>query len=131
MMRRIAPAVIAGLAAAVPAGAIGLGPLSQTGLIDGPSRAFELVVFNPYQSSERFRAYAVASDNEAPQARVSLSPAEITLGGGQTRRVLVVAHDLVPGESFAFRVCAERDVPPEGIAINARVCSKLTARRVS
>lgn len=122
--------LLAGIAAAVPAGAIGLGPLNQTGLIDGPSRAFELVLYNPYQSSERFNAYAVAANDETPQARVSLTPAAATLGGGQTRRLLVVAHDLQPGESFAFRVCAERDIPPEGIAINARVCSKLTARRV-
>lgn len=129
MRRSILLAVVAGLAA-VPASAIGLGPLSQTGLIDGPNRAFELVMFNPYQTSEHFRAYAVAADDETSQPRVSLSPESTILGSGQTRRLLVIAHDLQPGESFAFRVCAERDVPPEGIAIHARVCSKLTARRI-
>jgi hypothetical protein len=45
-------------------------------------------------------------------------------------RLLVIANDLAPGEMFKFRVCAERSTLPEGVAINARVCSKLSAHRV-
>ena len=115
---------------AAPLHAVGLGPLSKEGYIDGPRKGFELVIYNPYQTSVDFTAYAVAADDETPQPRVTIIPAQLKLGAGQSRRLVVIASDLAPEEYYQFRVCAERTTPPTGVAINARVCSQLSVRRV-
>ncbi|MCE7796629.1 hypothetical protein LWE61_08660 [Sphingobium sufflavum] len=125
-------AAFAILAMTTPAGAVGLGPLSDEGVIDGPRKAFSLTLYNPYEESMAFRAYAVGIDNddETPQLRVTILPPENRLGSRQSRRLLIIANDLQPGETYRFRLCAERVNPPTGVVINARVCSKLTARRL-
>lgn len=117
------------VAAASAAGAVGLGPLKKDGLTDGPRKAFYLTLVNPYDSQESFRAYAVGSEDEADQVRVRIVPAMVQVGARQNRRILVIAEDLVPGETYAFRVCAAKAIAIEGM-VHARVCSKLSARRL-
>ena len=121
----------AALAVAAPLAAVGLGPLKLEGLIDGPREGFSLDLYNPYPQTVRFVLYAVAMDGEEIEQRVSIFPAAIALPAQRMRKVLVVADDLTIGETYQFRVCAQRETPPEGIAINARVCSKLSAHRVA
>jgi hypothetical protein len=127
-VRRLIVAVV--LASATPALAVGLGPLTREGIIDGPSEGFTLDLYNPYHASEDFIVYAVGFNDDEPQARVEVLPAEATLGAERERKIFVVAGDLQIGETYRFRVCAQRKTPPEGLVINARVCSKITARRV-
>ena len=127
-MRALLPLL---LLLAAPAGAVGLGPLHKEGIVDGPKKGFYLTLLNPYDQAVDYIAYAVDAEDETPNARVLILPAETRLGAHQNRRLLVIAKGLSVGETFVFRVCAQRKQPPEGIAINARVCSKLTARRVA
>lgn len=129
MCRLAAPAALI-MALTAPLGAVGLGPLSSEGVIDGPRRGFSLTLLNPYAEKTEFRAYAVGADNELPQLRVNILPAIATLGPRQSRRLLVIADELAAGETYSFRVCAERSTPPEGLRITARVCSKLSAHRI-
>jgi hypothetical protein len=130
--RRVAAAALAalGLLAATSAAAVGLGPLTMQGTIDGPREGFSLELYNPYSDATDFVLYPVGLDDETAQARVTILPAEVELGAQRNRRILVVASDLAVGETYKFRVCAQRKTPPEGVMINARVCSKITARRV-
>ncbi len=132
-MSRARFAAVAALALALAAGpalAVGFGPLSASGTIDGPREGFTFELMNPYPAATDFRVYAIGPADEASEPRVTLYPADATLGGGRSRRVLAVADDLRPGETFHFRVCAERRDPSEETLIHARVCSKVTARRV-
>lgn len=117
---------------AVPVGAVGLGPLREDGIIDGPRKGFNLTLYNPYQETTTYRAYAVGAEDsdETPQLRVTILPEQSTLGALQMRRILVIANDLQPGETYRFRLCAERATQATGVTINARVCSKLSARRI-
>lgn len=115
--------------AAAPALGVGLGPLAKAGVTDGPRKAFYLTLINPYPTAVPFHAYAIGIQDEAPQARVRILPGTVTLGGRTNRRLLVIADGLAPGETYMFRVCAERADLPEGM-IHARVCSHLSARRL-
>ena len=127
-VKRLAATAV--LLVATPVAAVGLGPLVEKGLIDGPTRGFSLTLLNPYREPVEFRAYAVGAEDELPQSRVAIYPSAMTLGPGLKRSVLVVANDLQVDEDYHFRVCAERAQPVEGIQINARVCSKLSVHRV-
>ena len=118
------------LVAAGPAQTVGLGPLTIVGTIDGPREGFMLDLINPEASIEIFVLYAIGLTDETPQQRVSILPAQAQLGPKRDRKVLVIADDLAVGETYKFRVCAERQAPIEGMAIHARVCSKLSAHRV-
>jgi P pilus assembly chaperone PapD len=113
------------------AGAVGLGPLSATGLTRTDRKGFYLTLINPYPSRERFRVYSVELNGEGPVARVLIPISTPLLGPKSQRRVLVVATGLAPGEEHKFRVCAERVAPAGEELIHARVCSKLTARRLA
>ena len=128
-MRRALAVAASACAVAVPAGAVGLGPLRHSGDTLSERKGFYLTLINPYPAAERFRLYAIGWDSEAPAAEVRIPVAEPRLGPSSRRRVLVVATGLEPGENRRFRVCAERAKPEEGM-IHARVCSKLVARRV-
>lgn len=128
-MRRAAATLAALALAATPALAVGLGPLSKSGVTDSERKGFFLTLINPYPAATPYRAYAVGADDETAQPRVRITPAEVTLGGRATRRILIVATGLRPGEAYAFRVCAERADTAEGM-IHARVCSHLSARRL-
>lgn len=128
-MIRVA-AILATLALETSALAVGLGPLRHDGIVDGPRKAFYLTLFNPYDDATDFVAYAVGLEDDEATDRVRVYPSATNLGGHQQRRLLVVARDLSVGEAFSFRVCAQRKTPPVGIDINARVCSKIRARRV-
>ena len=125
-------AALAGLAvlAASSATAVGLGPLVLQGVIDGPREGFSLELYNPYAEATDFVLYPVGLEDETTQQRVTILPAQVQLGSQRNRRILVVASELAIGETYKFRVCAQRKTPPEGVMINARVCSKITARRV-
>jgi len=116
--------------AATSAAAVGLGPLTLQGTIDGPREGFSLELYNPYSDATDFVLYPVGMTDEVAQDRVTILPAEARLGGQRDRRILVIASDLAVGETYQFRVCAQRKTPPGGVMINARVCSKITARRV-
>ena len=118
------------LAAAAPAPAVGLGPLRLEGVIDGPREGFMLDLYNPYQETAAFELYAIGLDDETPQPRVTILPAEAPLGAERSRKVLVVVDELQVGETYRFRVCAQRKMPGDGLRINARVCSKISSRRV-
>lgn len=123
-------ALLAALAlVAAPAAGVGLGPLAKSGVTDGPRKAFHLILINPYPAATGFTAYAVGAADETPQPRVRILPGDIRLAGGSERRLLVIASDLAPGETYEFRVCAERADTQEGM-IHARVCSRLSARRL-
>lgn len=132
------PAVAARLAAAAliaavsfsSAGAVGLGPLTHSGVTDTDRKGFYLTLINPYPAQERFRLYSVELDSERPVARVRIPISKPLVGPKAQRRILVITTGLVPGEEHKFRVCAERVQPPGEELIHARVCSKLTARRV-
>lgn len=112
-----------------PAGGVGLGPLTKQGLTDGPAKAFYLTLLNPYQGRTAFAVYAIGVDDETPQARVRLPRAPIALGSKASRRLMIIATGLEPGETYAFRVCAEKSQQEEE-QIHARVCSRIIARRV-
>jgi P pilus assembly chaperone PapD len=121
-----------GVALAVPAAGVGLGPLSREGVTDGPAKGFYLTVSNPYAEPRNFRAYPMAEDDAAEATAtlpVDIRPARFRLAAGGQRRILVIAQGLVPGETRRFRVCAEL-AQQEGM-IHARVCSKLAARRLA
>lgn len=114
---------------ATPAAAVGLGPLSKEGVTDSDRKGFYLTVINPYPRAETFTLTPLDSATEAPAPRVTAFPDRLTIGGGRTSKILVVASGLAPRERYTFRVCAERPPMPTE-TIHARVCSKLTARRV-
>ncbi|MBX7483553.1 hypothetical protein [Qipengyuania qiaonensis] len=116
-------------AVAVPALAVGMGPLEKSGITDGPAKGFYLTVLNPYGKAETFRTFPAVIGGEAEPYGVTIRPARFVLAAGRQRRVLVVVEGLDPGETRTFRVCAEKD-REEGM-IHARVCSKLSARRIS
>lgn len=123
------------LALAAPALAVGLSPLAKAGDTAGPNKAFYLTVINPYREARTFRAYedgaeaaaSGAADAGAP-ARLSILPATVTIKPGGQRRIVVILRGLTPGETRETRVCAEL-AKQEGM-IHARVCSRLTARRL-
>lgn len=121
---------LATLMVAGPALAVGLGPLTKEGLTDTDQKGFYLTLINPYPEPEQFTTAAIGLEDETHADRVSVIPADARLGGGRDMRLLVIARDLRPGETYKFRVCAQRAQPPAGVLINARVCSKLTARRL-
>lgn len=117
-------------AAASPAAAVGLGPLVVQGVIDGPREGFTLDLVNPYPDATEFVAYAVGIDDERPATRVDVLPGDVVLGARRGRKLLVIVDGLQAGETYHFRVCAQRRTPPEGMNLNARVCSKLSAHRL-
>jgi hypothetical protein len=123
-------ALAAALASAAPAGSVGLGPLLKEGLTDGPRKAFWLTIVNPYGRTEEFSTSAIGIADESDQPRVAVLPSTVKLGAGRDARLLVIADDLQPMENYRFRVCATLAHPPTGVFINARVCSKLGARRI-
>ena len=115
---------------AAPAAAVGLGPLVKDGLTAGPAKAFYLTVINNGSNADVYRATAIGLSDELPQPRVQIFPSTVLIGGNTTRRILVIAKALEPGETYAFRVCADGK-PKLGETIHARVCSKLSARRIA
>ena len=117
------------LAIATTAAAVGLGPLEKSGVTDGPGKAFYLTLTNPYPKAERFTAQPLALFNEEQAARVIVFPSDIIVAPGGRRQLLIIVRHLAPGESYAFRVCAQRPPRPEE-SVYARVCSKLVARRL-
>lgn len=129
LIRRAAALALA-TGAAVPAMAVGLGPLVIEGTVAGPRKAFYLTILNPYPDATTFVLSARGRDDEGDPGDVRIHPARLTLAAGSDRRVIVVADNLEPGPTRWFRVCAERAVDPEGSPIHARVCSRLGARRV-
>ncbi len=130
MIARLAGVAALACAAAAPAGAVGFGPLSKEGIVDGPAKAFYLDLINPYPVPTEFVVNPVHLDDEERQEHVRVVPPRITLGANRSRRILVVVDHLTVGETARFRVCAERAVDPEGVSVHARVCSKLAARRI-
>ncbi len=118
-----------GLLIAAPAVAVGLGPLVKEGITDSDRKGFYLTVINPYPQSETFTLTPLDAIAEAPAPRVTTFPSRLVIGGGRTSKILVIASGLAPRERYTFRICAERPPLPTE-TIHARVCSKLTARRV-
>jgi hypothetical protein len=128
-IRRLGAALALG-AVAVPAVAVGLGPLALAGVTRTERKGFYLTLVNPFARAERFRLYSTGVNDEQAEARVLIPIATPMVAGRSQRRMLVVDTGLKPGEEHQFRVCAERvDRSQEGL-IHARVCSKLTARRL-
>ena len=130
---RLRNLVVAALAAALglsPAAAVGLGPLTHQGATATDRKGFFLTLINPYPTAQRFRLYSVGWDNEAAVERVRSPVRLVQLGGKSQRKLLVIDTALAPGETHRFRVCAERVAPAGEAMIHARVCSKLTARRL-
>lgn len=113
------------------AGAVGLGPLTSSGFTNADRKGFYLTLINPYPQQERFKLYSLQWDNEQPDPRVQIPTKEPLLGAKAQRRILVVDTGLSVGEEHKFRVCAERIEPADREVIHARVCSKLTSRRVA
>jgi hypothetical protein len=127
-MRRLpllAMALIAG-----PALAVGLGPLKKEGVTDGSAKGFWLTVGNSDRRTQTFIITARAEADETVQDRVVVIPDRLMVAPERTRRLLVIARALKPNERYTFRVCAEAPPVPKE-TVHARVCSKLTARRVA
>ena len=132
------PAIVRGVAVGAilisvccsSAGAVGLGPLTIAGVTDSESKGFYLTLLNPYPTQERFQLYAIELDSERPVTRVRIPISRPLLGSKAQRRTLVISTGLARGETYTFRVCAERVEAPGKELIHARVCSKLTAHRV-
>jgi len=112
------------------AGAVGLGPLTLSGVTRTDRKGFYLTLINPYPAQERFRIYSIEPDNDRPVARVRIPVSTPRLGPLAQRQILVVDTGLIPGEEHRFRVCAERITPAGEELIHARVCSRITARRI-
>ena len=121
--------LIVALIAAAPAGSVGLGPLVKQGLTDSADKGFYLTIYNPYKEHADFMVYAIGKDDETASQRVRIPTAQIPLASLKSRKFLIVATGLIAGESYTFRVCAERIFEKDQM-IHARVCSRLTARRV-
>jgi hypothetical protein len=135
---RAAVTALAALAIAAPAFAVGLAPLSKEGVTAGPDKAFYLTVINPYSEVRAFRTYIDipkldGATSEAavlpPEPKVTILPEVVSIKPGGQRRIMVILRDLAPGETREARVCAEL-AQQEGM-IHARVCSKLSARRLA
>ena len=127
-MRRL-PLLAMALVAA-PAFAVGLGPLKKEGVTDGAAKGFWLSVSNSERTARTILLTGKSIDAETVEDRVVIIPDRILIAPERTRRVLVMARSLNPNERFTFRVCAE--TPPDAKeTVHARVCSKLTARRVA
>lgn len=109
--------------------AVGLGPLEKSGLTDGAAKAFYLTLINPYPRTERFTVEPLALLDESRATRVIIFPAEAAVAPNRSRQLLVIVRQLTLGETYIFRVCAQRPPRPEE-SVHARVCSKLTARRL-
>ena len=123
-------AVLLGVAAlASPAAAVGLGPLVKQGVSDGPAKGFYLTLINPYAERAQFAVYAIGADDDVIQHRVEVPIGPLALRARTNRKFMIVAGALTPGETYTFRVCAER-VTQEEAPIHARVCSRITARRL-
>lgn len=118
------------LIAAAPAVAVGLGPLTKEGSTPSAAKAFYLTMINNGSSADVYRASAIGFADELPQSRVMIIPSVIPIGANTTRRILVIVRDLRPGETYAFRVCADSPPRPRE-TIHARVCSKLSAHRLA
>lgn len=119
---------------ASPAFAVGLSPLGKDGLTAGPNKAFYLTVINPYAEPRVFTVTPEAEATPAPTEAlatkdIAILPATLTIAPRGQRRVMVVLRNLAPGESRTARVCAQL-AKQEGL-IHARVCSKLSARRLA
>ncbi|MGB3723039.1 MAG: hypothetical protein WA979_09500 [Pacificimonas sp.] len=93
-------------------------------------KGFYLTVINPYDLPQRFAIRALDWQNEKEIANVQIHPNNAVVRANGKRRVLVIFTDLPRGEETRARICAQLDRNPEGVAIEARVCSKLTARRM-
>lgn len=125
--------VFAGLLAlSASAGAVGLGPMVRDGVTDGERKGFYLTLINSERRFETYQAVAIGFDDEGPisEDRVTILPSRAIVPADSTRQLLVVVKDLQPSETFRFRVCSQVANPPQGEMIHARVCSKLTARRI-
>ena len=118
-------------AIAVPAMAVGLGPMKREGVTVSEKKGFYLTVINPYPQTKQFRIVAREMETEVPLDNVEILPATGAIGGNTNRRVLVVFKNLEVGEVRQARVCARLDRPVQGVGIDARVCSKLQARRLA
>ena len=128
-MKIIAALAAASLLGAASAMAVGLGPLEKSGVTDGAGKAFYLTLINPSPRAEQFTLEPHALLDEQPAPRVVIFPAAAMVAPGGRRQVLVIVRRLAPGETYMFRVCAQR--PPRlEESVHARVCSKLTARRL-
>lgn len=128
-IRNVSLAATLAVLAATSAAAVGLGPLRKSGITDGAGKIFYLTLINPYPQAERFTAQAHAALLEDPAPRVTIIPSSTTVAPGGRRQLLVVIRHLAPGETYAFRVCAQRPPRPEE-TVHARVCSNLSVRRL-
>lgn len=117
------------LLVAAPALATDFGPLVREGITDGPRKGFWLQLRNPYDRAVQFETASLEAADERPAANVSVYPARPMLGSKGSRRLLVVIDGLQPGETRTVRVCAARQPSPREMHY-ARVCSRLTARRL-
>lgn len=129
-IRLLAAALVAAIAVS-SAGAVGLGPLRLEGVTRTDRKGFYLTLINPYRVQERFRVYSIETDSENAVPRVLIPISTLLLGGQAQRRILVVDSGLRRGEVHQFRVCAERVQSPGKDLVHARVCSKVTARRLA
>ncbi len=111
-----------------PAAAVGLGPLYKAGVTDAPDKGFWLTLLNSEPKVQNFHLYALDVDWK-PIDGVVILPAVPRLGPLRQRKVLAVVRGLKPGDTRVVRVCAEPEIQ-EG-TIHARVCSKLSARRIA
>ena len=126
-----AVAIAAAALACSPALAVGLGPLTHSGVTKSERKGFYLTLINPYPTQERFRVFSIGWDDEVPVERVLIPISRPTLGPNSRRRILVVDTGLAPGAEHKFRVCAEKIETRGEAIVHARVCSKLIARRVA
>lgn len=81
LLRAVVSGLLVGSLVATSAAAVGLGPLSRSGVTDGAGKAFYLTLTNPYTHAESFEALPLANDAEESAPRVVVFPAVIRLRG--------------------------------------------------
>jgi hypothetical protein len=130
LLHRLKMMAALGLALSInaPAAAVTFGPLQKSGNTASDRKGFYLNLANPYERAFEFRLFLEPGDIGLRE-RVKIIPSAATLRGRGKRRILVIVRDLTPGETLEFRVCAER-APQFQETVHARVCSRLTARRL-
>lgn len=123
----IAPLLLTiGLAITAPALAQSLSPLEKSGLTPSDRKAFRLQVGNPYERRMTFTLLPMLPDYATSAKGVVVKPAELTLGPGITRNI-IVTFDIDPAKKErTIALC----VMPKAIdsPILPRVCGLYTGR---
>lgn len=123
----LAALALVGVAYAAPAGAQSMTPM--IGKVRSIDDAFAVRVFpkNPYR--HRIRVQVRAYDHKFRPVRALISPSSFTLGGGNSRPV-VVQVPFNGAKRRKVRICTESiPFPNQKVALRAQICGRFLAER--